>query len=156
LDTNNKTEGTLVAHWTQTFQKYGIEKRKIVGFSSDQAVDYVPRNMGITHIPCATHLLDLALEDGNRLLKEELEKLTAVRTLLTTKNAETLYFIEQSKLDLPNQSFPINSMVRFVTYLDAFFHSVKYELSINSTLELLERGRPPFKGIRNDHNCSGF
>jgi len=138
LDTINKEETTLVNHWKATFTKFSIDENKISGFSSDQALWYVPRGLGLNHAPCGTHMLDLSNESGHIWIKEEVDKEISVRQILTVKNNETVYFKEVTELlGLPTQSFPINSMVRFVTHEDAFVHVSKYSLAINSSLERL-------------------
>ena len=57
LDTVSKEGVTLIGHWEKTFEKYQIDKKKLSGFTSDQALYYVPHGMSLSHIPCGTHSL---------------------------------------------------------------------------------------------------
>jgi hypothetical protein len=138
IDTVNKEAVTLIGHWEKTMDAFNLVKKKISAFGSDQALECVPRGMSIIHIPCATHLLDLSLEDVYIFIREEVEKLTTIRQLLTIKNNETQYHKQQVLKHLPEQCFPITALVRFVTHQQPFTHASKYHEVINLTLELLK------------------
>jgi hypothetical protein len=132
----NKEEDTLVGHWNKTFGDWKIDRKKLSGFSSDQALHYVPKGLNLCHVPCGTHLLDLCLEDNYIYIKEEVDKSVAVRQYITTHSEiRQLYADEQVACGLTVRAVPINSMIRFVTYEEVFQHLSTNSDPINRVLE---------------------
>ena len=85
--------------------------------------------MGIKHCVCGVHMLDLSVEDnynpdsGNGI-QAEIDKFIAIRKFLTqTSSIEKDYLKAQAqRKEGKSSSFPINSMVRFVTHKESFDH----------------------------------
>ena len=135
FETQDKKSETLTAHWDTSFSIWNIKKDFIASFVSDQALAYVPNSFGFIHIPCGVHLLDLSLEDNyDTTINEEVKKLKKIREFITSKTSiEQKYFEYQySKCQLPTQSFPINSLVRFVTHQQVFDHVCSYWKACNA------------------------
>ena len=139
-------------------QGFQIESEQVAGFASDHALAYVPNAMGFGHVPCGTHALDLSLEDNYlTCIKEEVDKFVKIRQYLTaTTSVGQEYTRCQEKHCDTIKSFPINSMVRFVTHEDAFNHIKIFWRACNETLESNGQGSLILKEseVQTSEGCS--